>query len=78
MIELEKLPREAMVGLKVVTRVTDSSRSTIYREVAAGRFPAPYRVSPRSSRWCWGEILDHLEELKRQSRQPADDDRGAA
>jgi hypothetical protein len=36
------------------------SRSTLWREVKAGRFPAPCKLSPNTTAWRWGDVLEDL------------------
>lgn len=48
--------REPIVGSR-----TGLSPSTIDREVAAGRFPAPIRLTPRAKGWLEAEIDAWLE-----------------
>lgn len=40
-----------MIRLKEVCELLGMSRSSIYKLIAEGRFPAPVRVSVRSVRW---------------------------
>ena len=42
---------ESLVGLK---------RSSLYREMRAGRFPLPPRIGPRAVRWPASEIQSWL------------------
>lgn len=42
--------------LKDVVRITGLSRSCVYREVARGAFPAPCRLSERTSAWVSSEV----------------------
>ena len=42
--------------LTSVKRRTGKSRSAIYRDIAAGKFPAPIKISERSSAWVRSEI----------------------
>jgi predicted DNA-binding transcriptional regulator AlpA len=44
-------PAPAFYRLRDVMRITALSRSTIYRRVAEGRFPAPVRLGGRASAW---------------------------
>ena len=55
---------EARVGLK---------RSSIYREMRAGRFPLPIKVGPRAVRWPERELEDWLADRPRATgeMQPA-------
>ena len=41
------------------------SKASIYREMRAGRFPLPVKVSPQSVRWHEGEIADWVESRPR-------------
>lgn len=41
----------AFYRLRDVTRITALSRSTIYRRIAEGRFPAPVSLGGRASAW---------------------------
>ena len=58
------LSPESFVRLPDVIRHTGMSRSTIYRQVADGAFPAPYSLGPRTSGWRWRELLEWLESRK--------------
>jgi prophage regulatory protein len=42
--------------LPTVIQVTGLSRSTIYRMVASGAFPAPVQVGLRAVAWRWAEV----------------------
>lgn len=37
------------------------SHSTIWREVEAGRFPPPIKLTERATAWRWGDVLAWLE-----------------
>ncbi len=41
-----------------VTRVTGLSCSTLYDEMAAGRFPKPFRITANRVGWLESEIAD--------------------
>jgi prophage regulatory protein len=41
------------------------SHSSIWREVKAGRFPAPVKLTERATAWRWGDVLAWLEERRR-------------
>ena len=45
---------EILLKVRVVASKTTLSRSSIYRKVAAGHFPAPVRI-PGTSRVAWRE-----------------------
>jgi prophage regulatory protein len=42
--------------LQTVIQVTGLSRSTIYRMVASGAFPAPVKVGLRAVAWRWADL----------------------
>ncbi len=46
------------------------SRSTLWRHVKAGRFPAPYQTGPHSVSFCDQEMDEYAENLKRVSYAP--------
>ena len=50
-----------------VEGLTTLSRSTIYRMVADGSFPAPLQISERSVRWRESEIREWLNSRERAS-----------
>ena len=41
------------------------SRSTVWRWVKAGTFPAPHRIGPNSIAWLESEIVEWLDAIKR-------------
>ena len=41
------------------------ARSSIYREMRAGRFPTPLKIGPRAVRWPASEIENWLSERPR-------------
>ena len=50
------------VDLKVAEEVTGMKKTWIYKEIQAGRFPAPMRLSSRCSRWTAASIRTYLIE----------------
>jgi len=49
-------PPRLLARLPVVLRVTGLGRSTIYRLIADGSFPAPVRLGPRAVAWRWSDL----------------------
>jgi prophage regulatory protein len=49
---MERAPVDPLLNILDVQRVTSLSKATIYRFIAAGRFPKPVRLSPRG-RVAW-------------------------
>ena len=50
-----------LIRLPEVKRKTGLSRTTIWREVRAGRFPPPVEMSPGTRAWVDDEIDDAIE-----------------
>jgi prophage regulatory protein len=50
--------------LPTVMQATGLGRSTIYRLVANGGFPAPVHLGPRAVAWRWSD-LDHWSDSRR-------------
>lgn len=57
------LPDEAFTDIKIVSAVTSRSPASIWRDVKAGRLPAPYKIGPRSTRWKVGELRAALAKI---------------
>jgi prophage regulatory protein len=47
---------DGFTDLKLVLEQTSLSRSTIYREIAGGRFPKQHKLSPGRVGWLRSEI----------------------
>jgi prophage regulatory protein len=45
-----------LARLPVVLKITALGRSTIYRWIADGSFPAPVRLGPRAVAWRWSDL----------------------
>lgn len=50
------LPDEALVPLPVVCAIRGRSQTSIWRDVKAGRCPAPVKAGLRSTRWRVGDL----------------------
>lgn len=57
---------------KVMARF-DWSRTTLWRRVKAGEFPAPYRTGPHSKSFCDQEMDEYAANLERVSYAPNPD-----
>ena len=55
---------EQFLVMNTILELTGKSRPTIYRWVAAGEFPAPYKIGG-SSLWKMSEYVEWAENLKR-------------
>jgi predicted DNA-binding transcriptional regulator AlpA len=52
----DDLPDSAYVRLPVVIALFSRSASSVWRDVQAGRLPAPRKLGPRCSAWNVGEL----------------------
>ena len=57
-------PVRVFARLPTVMQATGLGRSTIYRLVASGAFPAPVHVGPRAVAWRWADF-DHWSASRR-------------
>jgi len=49
-----------------VIELTSLGRSTLYDNIKKGTFPAPYKVGVRKARWKRIEILEWIDNLKKE------------
>ena len=69
----QKLRPPAFYRLRNVTRITALSRSTIYRRIAEGRFPAPVNLGDRALAWPSAALqawIDNPEDCRASMSQP--------
>ncbi|MDO8776803.1 MAG: AlpA family phage regulatory protein [Burkholderiaceae bacterium] len=62
----------AFYRLRDVMRITALSRSTIYRRIAEGRFPAPVHLGGRASAWQCASLqlwIDNPEKYRASASQ---------
>lgn len=52
---------------------TGLSRSTIYRRISEGRFPAPFDLGGHCVRWSEQDLLEWKHSHSRARRMPAND-----
>ncbi len=57
-----------VLRLQKVKEITGLSRSTIYAEIKACRFPAQVRLTAKTVGWLLSEILAYLDDKVAQSR----------
>jgi prophage regulatory protein len=50
----------SLLRLREVCRRTGKSRSSVYREIAAGSFPAPVPLGERASAWVEHEVAEWI------------------
>lgn len=60
----DTLPVHGVSSLNQVKELSGLSRSTIYREVEAGTFPAPIKLSERRIAWRNADLIAWVEGLE--------------
>ena len=63
----KKIEHDRLARLDEVLRITGVSKSTWYRGIAAGKFPAPIKLTEGTSRWRVSSILElinHAEAIE--------------
>jgi len=50
------VPDRGLARLPTVLKLTGLGRSTIYRWIADGSFPAPVQLGPRAVAWRWSDL----------------------
>jgi prophage regulatory protein len=63
----KSLPR--VIKLPAVVDQTSLSRTTIYRLISQGTFPAPIKLGPNSSGWLASDINEWIMARKVESMQ---------
>ena len=59
------MTKHKLMTCKEVTDAVRLHRSTIYRLMGAGLFPAPLKIGPKSVRWVAAEVDQWLEDAPR-------------
>lgn len=55
---------EKLLGIKEVKDITTLSHTTIYKLIKRGEFPAPLKITGKSSAWLYSEIIEWIDRLK--------------
>ena len=63
----QAIPREALLSLPEVMRLTTLRQSAIYARMNAGTFPASRQVGLRKVAWPAGEVLDWIAALPKRT-----------
>lgn len=63
----QSIPREALLSLPEVMRLTTLRQSAIYARMNAGTFPASRQVGLRKVAWPAGEVLDWIAALPKRA-----------
>lgn len=66
--------RDRLVRMKTVIARTSLSKSTIYRRVSDGTFPAPVKIGKRSTGWYEADLECWLAAPGRYRRAPSGED----
>jgi len=66
--------RPAFYRMKDVIRITSLSRPTLYRRIAAGRFPAPVKLGGRASGWSAQALQAWIDDPSGYAAEPTADD----
>lgn len=59
-------PEDRFLTIKQVREIVPKDRSTIYRWIEKGLFPANHRIGPGSVAWLRSEVLEWAEKHTRQ------------
>lgn len=57
-----------LIRLPTVMAMTGRSRSSIYADIAAGRFPAPIKIGPRAVAWELSSVAEWVTARIAESR----------
>ena len=58
---------ERMLRLAEVQRIYPKSRKQIWRDIRAGKFPAPIEIGPNAICWVLSEVLETVKALPRRT-----------
>ena len=72
-MSIEHSPAREIVRERQVSRLTGKSRTTLWRDVRAGVFPAPVAIGPTSKGWFLDEVVQWQERLARITYSVSDD-----
>ena len=64
------LPENGFLRLPQVLSLIPISKASWYNGIAAGRYPAPIKLGPRTSAWKVTDIHALIEQLGQQSTAP--------
>ena len=72
-MSIEQSPARQIVREREVSRLTGKSRTTLWRDVRAGLFPAPVVIGPNSKGYFLDEVVQWQERLARITYGVSDD-----
>ena len=56
-----------LLDVKAVAEFYRVSPRTVWDLSAAGRIPAPIRISPRTIRWRMSDLIEHVQQMQTAS-----------
>ena len=62
---------DRLIARGAVEAITGLSCTTIYRQMRAGAFPCPIRISKRAVRWRESEVADYIANRPRATGEAA-------
>lgn len=69
-MSIEHSPARVIIRWPEVKRLTGKSRTQIWRDVRAGKFPAPVKLGPNSIGWYQDEVVERQAALPRVAYAP--------
>lgn len=69
--EIDPVPDEGnvLIRLPTLVRATGLGRTSIYRGIKAGTFPAPRKLGKRASAWLWRDVKTWIDGRPTGSQQ---------
>jgi prophage regulatory protein len=58
------LPAEGFVRERTVVPLFATSRSTLWRWIKEGRFPAPHKIGPGTTAWDVADLRAHMNKIR--------------
>jgi prophage regulatory protein len=58
------LPPQGFVRCPTVVALFATSRSTLWRWIKEGRFPAPYKLGPGTTGWDVADLRAHMDKIR--------------
>lgn len=58
---------DSILRIGEVVKQTGLSRSSVYRQVQLGQFPAPFKISARASGWLGSDVQRWMEKKRAEA-----------
>jgi prophage regulatory protein len=62
-------PPDTFIKRREVLRRTALSNASLYRQIAAGRFPSPAKIGPKAAAWSARDVDAWIQERADQARE---------